>query len=150
MEWVVSFWTFGSRIDDHQATWRSAVMNFYQAIAGRSRSNLRLHARIRQPHQAGGIWKSAWCAVLVCVGQEALGGPREGSGGAVRLAMCTAAMGYRTCSNSKALLKKASKRDGKTNEAAHSGQFILAVAFNLPPSPSISTIFMAPPATQMT
>jgi hypothetical protein len=57
-------------------------------------------------------------------------------------------MGCRACSSAEGLVKRAVRREGGAATEAHSGQSMLAEAFTSPPLPSMSTIFIPPPAEQ--
>ncbi len=90
---------------------------------------------------------SAKCTSLTRFNQRKVGGPREGSGGAVRDAMCAALIGRSACESDEIFSKYAWGADGGTVMATHRGQSKLAEALKSE-LPSESTNFILPPDVQ--
>jgi hypothetical protein len=78
-----------------------------------------------------------------------VGGPRDGSGGAVADAMRATAIGCRACARGEGFWKFVASSEGGAVTDAHRGQSMLDEALGCPSSPFVSTNFMPPPDTQI-
>ena len=102
-----------------------------------------------EPNRPLALYRQAPAAIKSIANQEMTGGPRGGSGAAVRAAMCAAGMGSRACASGCTSGSRVCDIGGGAPTCTHSGQSSVWLGMSCAPSSVLTTSLTAPEPRQI-